>query len=91
MDIVSEHVLEVAPRAELIAQKMLRHTDQSVADQPIVRVGSVRSQSMNLTPAVGPNSLALGGYQFDFCVQGQAACKRRGGSSWRPLRYLTRA
>jgi NAD(P)-dependent dehydrogenase (short-subunit alcohol dehydrogenase family) len=35
--------------------------------------------------------LALGGYQFDFCVQGQAACRRRGGSSWRPLRYLTRA
>jgi hypothetical protein len=31
------------------------------------------------------------GCQFNFCVQDQAACKRRGGSSWRPLRYLTRA
>ena len=45
----------------------------------------------NLIPAVGAEELRLTGCQFDFCVQGQAACKRRGGSSWRPLRYLTRA
>ena len=44
-NIVSEHVLEVAPRAGLIAQKMFQDTDQSVADQPIVRVGPVRRQA----------------------------------------------
>jgi hypothetical protein len=37
-DIVGEHVLDMAPRAGLVAQKMFRHTEQSVADQAIVRV-----------------------------------------------------
>jgi hypothetical protein len=31
------------------------------------------------------------GVGFNLCVLAQAACRRRGGSSWRPLRYLTMA
>ena len=45
-EIVSEHALEVAPRAEQIAQVILRRTDHSLADQPIVRVGPLRRQSI---------------------------------------------
>ena len=45
-EIVSEHALELAPRAEQIAEVILRRTDHSLADQPIVRVGPLRRQSI---------------------------------------------
>src|SRR5689334_16459428 len=45
-NIVGEHALEMAPRAEQIAHVMLRRTDHSLADQPIVRVGLLRRQSV---------------------------------------------
>ncbi len=38
-DVISEHAFDMAPRAGLVAQKMLRDADHSLADQPIVRVG----------------------------------------------------
>jgi hypothetical protein len=34
----------MAPRAELIAEQMLRRADQPLADQPIVRIGPARGQ-----------------------------------------------
>jgi hypothetical protein len=37
-----EHVLETAPRAGLVTEIMLRNANQSLADQPIVRVGPLR-------------------------------------------------
>ena len=43
---MSEHALDMAPRAEQIAQVILRRTDHSLADQAIVRVGSLRRQSI---------------------------------------------
>ena len=43
---MGEHVLEMATRAEQIAQVMLRRTDHSFADQPVVRVGPLRRQNM---------------------------------------------
>ena len=43
---MGEHALEMAPRAEQIAQVILRRTDHSLADQAIVRVGPLRRQSI---------------------------------------------
>ena len=43
---MGEHVLEMAPRAEQIAQVILRCADHSLADQAIVRVGPLRRQSI---------------------------------------------
>jgi hypothetical protein len=43
-NIVIEHVLETAPRARLVAEVMLRDPNQSLADQPIVRIGPLRRQ-----------------------------------------------
>src|SRR5437870_13463808 len=45
----------------------------------------------NLNPAVGAEQLGIGKISFRLLRASQAACNRRGGSSWRPLRYLTRA
>src|SRR2546421_228802 len=44
-----------------------------------------------LNPAVGAEQLGIGKISFRLLRASQAACNRRGGSSWRPLRYLTRA
>ena len=41
---MGEHALEMAPRAEQIAQIILRRTDHSLADQAIVRIGPLRRQ-----------------------------------------------
>jgi hypothetical protein len=37
-DVISEHALDMAPRAGLVAQIMLRDAGRSLADQPIVRI-----------------------------------------------------
>jgi hypothetical protein len=44
--VFSKYALEMAPRAGLVAQIMLRGADQVLADQSIVGVGPIRSQSM---------------------------------------------
>jgi len=46
---------------------------------------------LNLNPAVEGRQLWIGEGELNLCVPAQAGCNRRGGSSWRPLRYLTRA
>jgi hypothetical protein len=71
--------------------RRLQLMEDGFASRAKAEAGAGPGMRFNLIPAVGAEKLALGGYQFDFCVQGQAACRRRGGSSWRPLRYLTRA
>jgi len=43
---VGEHALEVMPRAEQIAQEILRRTDQALADQAIGWLGPLRRQGM---------------------------------------------
>jgi hypothetical protein len=45
-DIVGEHALEMAPRAERITQVMLRRTDHLFPDQAIVRLGPAGRQSI---------------------------------------------
>jgi hypothetical protein len=47
-DVVGEHALDMAPRAEQIAHVMLRRTDHLLADQAIARVGLLRRQSIEL-------------------------------------------
>ena len=86
------------PSKQDVVIAMLRQPEGATVDEVASVTGwqrhtvrGVFSGTLNLIPAVGAEELRLTGCQFDFCVQGQAACKRRGGSSWRPLRYLTRA
>jgi hypothetical protein len=43
---ISEHALEMALGAGLVPQMMLRNADHAFADQPIVRIGPVRSNGV---------------------------------------------
>lgn len=45
-DIIRERAFDMAPRAGLVAEQMLRRADQAFADQPIVRIGPARGQGV---------------------------------------------
>jgi hypothetical protein len=58
-DIMGEHILEMAPRAEQIAQVILRRTDHSLACQAIVRLGPLLRQRIEpLSQGQSDNLLA---------------------------------
>ena len=60
-DVIRKRAFQMTPCALLVAQKMLRHADQSLTDQPIARVGSARSQSAEpLCQCHGGGMLATG-------------------------------
>jgi hypothetical protein len=59
--VISQHALEMAPRAGLVAQIMLRGADQVLADRPITRVGPARSQSMESLSQCESNAIPTAG------------------------------
>jgi len=58
---VGEHALEMAARAEQIAQVMLRRTHQLLADHTSVRLGPLRRQSMEPLREGQSDALPAGG------------------------------
>ena len=58
---MGQHALEMAPRAEQIAQVILRRTDHSLADQAIVRVGPLRRQSIEPSSQAQSDALLTAG------------------------------
>ena len=57
---MGEHALDMAPRAELIAQIMVRRTDDLLADQAIVWVRPLRRKSVEPLSQVQSDALRAG-------------------------------
>ena len=62
----------------------------AIANSRLLAFDGVRV-TFNLNPAVALAWSSTAGNLFNHCVPDHAGSRRRGGSSWRPLRYFTRA